>query len=516
MDRGEVYGLKSQMGMMEEEFYSCDLDAEDLFGDVDPNELLASLKQKEQELILAAQLGSALLSENRHLKEQNNKLREEYSDRLEELEQGKHTLQVKFKAQQAEWESQVCELEKDVKELNRQVERLSESLDQAKKDKSRSVQDCSEQNQRLMEELNKAVQAERSLTAELQTLKNEFQKKNRSLDQEETVLHMLKEEVILLSKQKLALEQRINTVSLEDEALQGSPSSLRAQITALESRSQEQALQLRESAQELEAAREVSRQLQLQVEELQEEVCLQDHSQSLHNLSLQSEIEQSLENESWDREKEQIAREIHCIREQLQTVVDLETSESPADRVCQSASLHIALSQLSQLAQTLARTHSSQELKQSGVSQQQNPRENQGLIQELHSQNDQLRKENSELKERLETNQAERQLQQAIRDRDEAITKKNAMESELLKSRNDMMLLNNQLLGAIQRKLELSQELEAWQDDIQMVISQQLKSQQQRDERKQQPANSAAPLAFLRRTSRLNTDKKSFFSLFRT
>ncbi|XP_058854072.1 BICD family-like cargo adapter 1 [Acipenser ruthenus] len=516
MDRGEVCGLKSQLGMMEEEFYSFDLDAEDLSGELHPSELLAALKQKEQELILAAELGSALLSENRQLKEQNNTLHEEYSDRLEELEQEKHTLQVKFKARQAEWESQVCELEKDVKELNRQVERLSESLDQAEKDKSQSIQDCSEQNQRLIEQLNKAVQAERSLTAELQTLKNEFQEKNRSLDQEEAVLHILKEEVVLLSEQKLALEQRINTVCLEDEALQDSLSSLRAQITRLESRSLEQALQLRESARELEAAREGSRQLQLQVEELQEEVCLQDHSQSLHNLSLQSEIEQSLENESWGHEKEQITREIHSIREQLQTVVDLETSESPADSVFQSASLHIALSQLSQLAQTLARTHSSQEVKQNSVSQQQNPRENQGLTEELRSQNDQLSKENSELKERLETKQADRQLQQAIRDRDEAIVKKNAMESELLKSRNDMMLLNNQLLEAIHRKLELSQELEAWQDDIQIVINQQLKSQQQRDERKHQPANSTNSLAFLRRPSRLNTEKKSFLSLFRT
>lgn len=37
------------------------------------------------------------------------------------------------------------------------------------------------------------------------------------------------------------------------------------------------------------------------------------------------------------------------------------------------------------------------------------------------------------------------------------------METELVRSKNDMMSLNNQLLEAIQRKLELSQELEAWQ-----------------------------------------------------
>ncbi|KAI2568259.1 BICDL1 isoform 4, partial [Pan troglodytes] len=55
------------------------------------------------------------------------------------------------------------------------------------------------------------------------------------------------------------------------------------------------------------------------------------------------------------------------------------------------------------------------------------------------------------------------QLQKAIRDRDEAIAKKNAVELELAKCRMDMMSLNSQLLDAIQQKLNLSQQLEAWQ-----------------------------------------------------
>lgn len=43
------------------------------------------------------------------------------------------------------------------------------------------------------------------------------------------------------------------------------------------------------------------------------------------------------------------------------------------------------------------------------------------------------------------------------------VRRKNLMEAELVRAKNDMMCLNNQLLEAIQRKLELSQELEAWQ-----------------------------------------------------
>lgn len=36
------------------------------------------------------------------------------------------------------------------------------------------------------------------------------------------------------------------------------------------------------------------------------------------------------------------------------------------------------------------------------------------------------------------------------------------METELLRSKNEMMTLNNQLLEAVQNRLELAIELEAW------------------------------------------------------
>jgi len=36
------------------------------------------------------------------------------------------------------------------------------------------------------------------------------------------------------------------------------------------------------------------------------------------------------------------------------------------------------------------------------------------------------------------------------------------MEAELLRSKTEMMLLNNQLLEAVQKRLALSLELEAW------------------------------------------------------
>lgn len=73
-------------------------------------------------------------------------------------------------------------------------------------------------------------------------------------------------------------------------------------------------------------------------------------------------------------------------------------------------------------------------------------------------------------------------LQQALRDRDEAIEKKKAMESELLRSKTEMMALNNQLLEAVQKRLELSLELEAWKEDVQLMIQQQLRAQQEAEQ----------------------------------
>ena len=47
--------------------------------------------------------------------------------------------------------------------------------------------------------------------------------------------------------------------------------------------------------------------------------------------------------------------------------------------------------------------------------------------------------------------------------RDQAVTRKNAAEIELARTRIDVLQINSQLLEAIQQKIELSQQLEQWQ-----------------------------------------------------
>lgn len=59
-----------------------DLD-EDFYPYGDGGEARAALRRKEEELVLAAQLGNALLSENLQLKEEKNKLQEQYTEKIE-------------------------------------------------------------------------------------------------------------------------------------------------------------------------------------------------------------------------------------------------------------------------------------------------------------------------------------------------------------------------------------------------------------------------------------------------
>ncbi|XP_015251484.1 PREDICTED: uncharacterized protein LOC107098361 [Cyprinodon variegatus] len=87
-------------------------------------------------------------------------------------------------------------------------------------------------------------------------------------------------------------------------------------------------------------------------------------------------------------------------------------------------------------------------------------------------------------------------LQQALRDRDEAIEKKKAMEGEVLRSKTELMALNNQLLEAAQKRLELSLELEAWKEDFQRLLQQQVMSQQMAE---QQAQNKSTRKGLLRR-----------------
>ncbi|XP_074868799.1 BICD family-like cargo adapter 1 isoform X1 [Carettochelys insculpta] len=484
-----------------------------------PPELLSLIRQKEKDLVLAARLGKALLERNQDISRQYERMHQELTDQLEHLEQEKHELRRRFENREGEWEGRVSELESDVKQLQDELEKQQVHLREADREKTRAVQELSEQNQRLLDQLSKASEVERQLSLQVHTLREDFREKNSSTNQHIVRLESLHAEIKMLTDRKQELECRLSAMMEENELLQGTVEELQERVLFLERQSHEKDLQLHQSQLELQEVRLSCRQLQGKVEELSEERSLQSFNAT--STSLLSEIEQSMEAEELEQEREQLRLQLweaYCqVRylcshlrgnDSADSAVSTdssmdESSETSSAKDVPAGSLRAGLSELKRLIQSVLdstdstssrksdddaleeqirqTSEDSRALRELMEGERGKLRQSLEELQQLHSQVTLLSVEMTALKEErdrlrgsAEDKETSEQLLKAIRDRDEAIAKKNAMEMELAKCKIDMMSLNSQLLDAIQQKLNLSQQLEAWQDDMHRVIDQQL------------------------------------------
>ncbi|KAM5199967.1 BICD family-like cargo adapter 1 isoform 1-T1 [Hipposideros larvatus] len=482
-------------------------------------ELLSVIRQKEKDLVLAARLGKALLERNQDMSRQYEQMHKELTDKLEHLEQEKHELRRRFENREGEWEGRVSELESDVKQLQDELEKQQVHLREADREKTRAVQELSEQNQRLLDQLSRASEVERQLSMQVHALREDFREKNSSTNQHIIRLESLQAEIKMLSDRKRELELRLSATLEENDLLQGTVEELQDRVLILERQGHDKDLQLHQSQLELQEVRLSYRQLQVKVEELTEERSLQ--SCAATSTSLLSEIEQSMEAEELEQEREQLRLQLweaYCqVRylcshlrgnDSADSAVSTdssmdESSETSSAKDVPAGSLRTALNELKRLIQSIVdgmEPTSSRRIDDDSLEEQirQTSEDSRALrelmegergklrqsleeLQRLHSQVTLLSVEMTALKEerdRLrvtsEDKEPKEQLQKAIRDRDEAIAKKNAVELELAKCKVDMMSLNSQLLDAIQQKLNLSQQLEAWQDDMHRVIDRQL------------------------------------------
>ncbi|XP_059930400.1 BICD family-like cargo adapter 1 [Gadus macrocephalus] len=485
MDRMDQLGLKSMNMEFEDGFF--DYGTEEITDDQDPSELLAALKQKEEEVILAAQLGNALLLENRQLKDRSEKLQEQCTDKLELLEQGRHELRLKLTSCQSQWENQVGELERDVSELRAQVERLTQAVDEAEREKGQAQQHHAKHAQRLREQLRTAMEVERAMSSELQALKEQLnQAGTHSSTLDDELISAMREQVMRLTQREQALEERLASMCQENAELRESLASIQTQLALQDQHNQQQSQQLSEARGEVAKEHGRSRELQTQLDELQEEVSFQE-ARSHGDSSLLSELESSLATAEMGLSTEQVRQEVSSA---LQLLLPLTRGTDAPGCLPVGGDMNALLCQLTDTARSLADSGCPQEMNSAFVDWRSDLCGNPSAS-ELRDQNTDLQEKNAELRTELEHRQEQKEVvQQAIKDRDEAIAKKNLMEMELVRSKNEMMSLNNQLLEAIQRKLVLSQELEAWQEDIQIIINQQLKAQQQSEQLQRNPPHS--------------------------
>ncbi|KAM4578468.1 BICD family-like cargo adapter 1 isoform 1-T1 [Fundulus diaphanus] len=528
-------------------------------------DMLLLFRQKEKDLVLAAKLGKALLERNQDLTKQYEKMHKDLCEKLEHLEQEKHELRRRFESREGEWEGRVAELETDVQHLQGELERHQVQLREADRDKTKAISELSEQNHRLLEQLTRAAEVERQLSTQVHSLRDDFREKSTSTRQHMTRLETLQAEqgleIKMLSERKMELERRVHAMIEENELLQNTMDDLRERTLVLEKQCHEKDLQLRQSQLELQEVQASHRQLAAKLAELTEEHSLQ--TLTPHPSNLLCEIEQSMEQEEQEQEREQLRLQLWeaycevrslCSHLRGNDVTDSalstdssmdESSETSSVKDVPTGSLHTSLLELRRLTQNLLDGNEStgsrrsdeealeeqvrklgeelQEVRELYEGEQHKTRGSEEELLQLHNQMallsveiSSLREENERMRAMADVREPSEQLQSAIRDRDDAIAKKKAVEMELAKCKIDIMSLNSQLLDAIQQKLNLSQQLEAWQDDMHRVIDQQLMDKHQDEWRSVHASLSgSARSQSPRRARRISERDRRLFSFFK-
>ncbi|ETE71834.1 Bicaudal D-related protein 2, partial [Ophiophagus hannah] len=386
-------------------------------GDPEEADLGVLLQRKEQDLLLAAELGKMLLERNEELERRYDELMKEHLEVKEHLEQEKHELRRHLESGRAEFETRTAELEADL--VATRVQLGQKRLEQ--QDTSReSSQAVTHLEQQLQEDLIVLRAEHRTLTlcnAEHAARMQSLQAENR-----------------LLQERKQDMEKQIRQLHEENEAIQALVDMLHENLLLLRKESSEKQLRVEAEAEELRTA---NRRLQHQVKDLKEEIRLHELDTSV--TSIQSEIESSL-GDAPGAPGQTPKTITHGINKTGCT--PKKAPPRPEENLSEYTKKVSALSYQQQdiLAQ--------KEIE----------------IAKLQDQVTLQHVELSGLKAEIENQR--RLYQESNRDK-------------ALKLARDS--LSQQLLRVIRQKMALSQELEAWQDDIQYIIHQQLLQKQQEE-----------------------------------
>ncbi|XP_060581875.1 BICD family-like cargo adapter 1 [Ruditapes philippinarum] len=254
------------------------------FGDEDS--VRAMLEQKDRDLMLAAELGKALLEKNSDLEKKLEQTVEEYNQHIEALEQERHGLHLKLENLEGEYENTVKELQYDISQLREELDRNKHDSYTGDKNKLNRIQELSQQNERLLDELQNAKRLEHEYESELQTIKNSGLA-NISAKQAYQIEH-LQEQISSLSGQKSDLERSYEKVSDERESLLGVIEETQDRIKVLERQKADQEDQLCRKDEEIRDLHERNSHLNIQIDHLTEKAS----NSSGHSITLFNELSQ--------------------------------------------------------------------------------------------------------------------------------------------------------------------------------------------------------------------------------
>ncbi|XP_018017556.1 bicaudal D-related protein homolog [Hyalella azteca] len=548
-----TYELEDYIYQMQCEANRTTADDDEEDGPKDPE---ADLAKRENDLVMAAELGKALLKRNDDLVRDNEQMAEEFSRKLEQLEQDKHLLRRKLASTEGEYEVRLLELTSDLQIITKELEDYKESGKATDRERSLIIEELTEQNLRLTNELKESCRQEELLAAQVQQLKEKMSLRQSSMTDHMTTLESLRTEIMRLTDKKLELERRLEGLVVEREGLSMTLDESSDRIMQLERQKEEHQIELRVKERDLEEMRHTN----LSLSDRLEAVSRASSSPSMGHTSLMNEMELS-ENEVSRPHSHQdlleMEEDIECEDPVLTPHSDAEVLKRMKGEVGDAVSqLRVLADQLRQRRNSLTSlsTNSSDDFSVANVNPgllsgtvkelkglvrtrllreaqgqcgacggKTGPDDPKGLLEkECHKALeavDKLSLELQEVKDKLKAKTCEaeklsgevtvQEAQQAAlqeerdnlrrdlqnthlaRDeivkrawdsRDQAVGRKNKCEIELARTRIDLMAVNSQLLEAITQKVELSQQLEQWQQDMQQLLDDQMRTKLSRHE----------------------------------
>uniref|UniRef100_A0A8C5EZI0 BICD family-like cargo adapter 2 n=1 Tax=Gopherus evgoodei TaxID=1825980 RepID=A0A8C5EZI0_9SAUR len=389
-------------------------------GDPAPEELGVLLQRREQDLLLAAELGKMLLEQNEELRGRSQALARDHTAALERLEQEKYELRRRLESGVAEWETRVAELEGDLAALRAQLGHQRLEQQDTSRESSQVAQELSEQNQRLAEQLSQAFQLEQRLQDELMALRVENRTLGMSSAEHAARTQSLQAENLMLQERKQELERQTRQLREETEAMQGLVETLHENLLLLRREVHEKELQVRPGGAAQRGGSAAGAVLTLHSSCPSPGPAAPGRGRGAPSTNT-------------------------VFRENIKTFPV--RPRGPPSRGCCPCPTRSLCPQL-----TLQ-----------------------------HVQLGSLRGELESQRRLFQESDRDETLKLAVADRDEAIIRKGQMELELAQVSLERDSMSQQLLAAIRQKMALCQELEGWQDDMEFIIKQQLKLQWQQE-----------------------------------
>uniref|UniRef100_A0A3P9CT11 BICD family-like cargo adapter 2 n=1 Tax=Maylandia zebra TaxID=106582 RepID=A0A3P9CT11_9CICH len=379
----------------------------------------------ETDLILAAELGRALLEKNEELAASLEQRERE----LEALQQEKHVLQRKLEMNELAFGQREAELTADLTTLRAEVEKHQSQGRDRRKDESEQMIQLANHNQRLVEQLAEAVTLEHSLRTELRTIRDEMEESSFSRNISFTQLENIQAENRVLQERQSHMETQLKASGEDNQRLRMERERFRDRLSEMQMKLKEKEAEIEQEQGVVFELRTLNRSLQQKALNLDEDSIL-DRTQA-EPLSLLSEIQQSQAKEALLAHSTVLQardEEIQALKEQFSF------SQFYLDFIKMNLFLKFPF---------------------------------------------------------------------------------RSLESELVMVRQEKESLTQQLLNTIKQKVALSQELEAWQEDMRVVINQQVQQREEERKKESQQEKGATGLQRSRSLRMKGEGSKGFLSFFK-